>query len=272
MLVAAAAWDDVADELTSAAASFSATTSGLAGSSWLGAASVAMTAAAAPYVGWLRAAVAGAEQTAGQARTVAGIFEAAQAAIVHPAVVATNRSQLVSLVLSNLFGQNVHAIAATEATYEQMWAQDVAAMVGYHSGASAAVSALTPFAGPLKSLAGLLGLAGGANTAGSVADSAAASRINVGLSNVGSLNVGLGNIGSFNFGNSNIGTGNFGSGNNGTSNFGSGNLGNGNVGFGNSGPSSTAGNGNVGIGNTGNNNIGFGNTGTGNYRYRTHRQ
>src|ERR1700735_326534 len=95
MLAAAAAWDEVASELASAAASFNATTSDLVSSSWLGAASGAMTAAAAPYVGWLRAAVAGAEQTAGQARTVAGVFEAARAAIVHPAVVATNRSQLV---------------------------------------------------------------------------------------------------------------------------------------------------------------------------------
>lgn len=47
MLDAAAAWDGLADELGSAAASFSAVTAGLAGSSWLGAASTAMTGAAA---------------------------------------------------------------------------------------------------------------------------------------------------------------------------------------------------------------------------------
>ncbi|REZ29577.1 PPE domain-containing protein, partial [Mycobacterium tuberculosis] len=70
-------------------------------------------------------------------------FEAALAATVHPAIISANRALFVSLVVSNLLGQNAPAIAATEAAYEQMWAQDVAAMFGYHAGASAAVSALT---------------------------------------------------------------------------------------------------------------------------------
>ncbi|PHO48275.1 hypothetical protein B6F22_17085, partial [Mycobacterium tuberculosis variant bovis] len=34
-------------------------------------------------------------------------------------------------------------IAAAEAMYEQMWAADVAAMVGYHGGASAAAAQLS---------------------------------------------------------------------------------------------------------------------------------
>ena len=68
----------------------------------------------------------------------------------------------VQLVMSNFFGQNAPAIAAAEAEYEQMWAQDVAAMAGYHAGASAAAAQLSP---PLQSLnalatrlAGVLGL------------------------------------------------------------------------------------------------------------------
>ncbi len=51
-----------------------------------------------------------------------------------------NRNALVRLVVSNLFGQNAAAIADAEAAYETMWAQDVAAMVGYHTGASAAAA------------------------------------------------------------------------------------------------------------------------------------
>lgn len=43
--------------------------------------------------------------------------------------------QLANLVASNFFGQNLPAIADMEAQYEEMWAQDVAAMTGYHSGA-----------------------------------------------------------------------------------------------------------------------------------------
>jgi len=97
-----------------------------------------MAAAAAPYVAWLGSAATQAEQAAAQARVTAGAFEAAFAATVHPAVVAANRAQLVSLAVSNVFGQNTSAIATTEAEYEQMWAQDVAAMVGYHAAASGA--------------------------------------------------------------------------------------------------------------------------------------
>jgi PPE-repeat protein len=37
----------------------------------------------------------------------------------------------------NIFGQNTPAIAATEAHYEEMSAQDVAAQLGYHTGATA---------------------------------------------------------------------------------------------------------------------------------------
>ncbi|WP_157133420.1 PPE family protein, partial [Mycobacterium tuberculosis] len=148
MLAAAAAWDGLAAELGLAAESFGLVTSGLAGGSgqaWQGAAAAAMVVAAAPYAGWLAAAAARAGGAAVQAKAVAGAFEAARAAMVDPVVVAANRSAFVQLVLSNVFGQNAPAIAAAEATYEQMWAADVAAMVGYHGGASAAAAALPPW-------------------------------------------------------------------------------------------------------------------------------
>ena len=48
-----------------------------------------------------------------------------------PATVVANRGQLVTLVASNLLGHNAPAIAATEAQYAEMWAQDAAAMFGY---------------------------------------------------------------------------------------------------------------------------------------------
>jgi PPE-repeat protein len=142
MLTAAAAWDRLASELGSAASSFSSVTSGLTHQAWQGPASAAMAAAAAPYVGWLGAAATHATGAAGQARAVAGAFEGARAATVHPLAVAANRNGLMQLVMSNLFGQNAPAIAAAESEYEQMWAQDVAAMAGYHVGASAAAAQL----------------------------------------------------------------------------------------------------------------------------------
>jgi PPE-repeat protein len=144
MLDAAAAWDGLASELGQAASSFSSATSGLASQAWQGPSAQAMTAAAAPYTAWLNAAATRASGAAGQARAVVSAFEAAKAATVHPLQVAANRNGFVQLVRSNLFGQNAPAIAAVEADYERMWAQDVAAMTGYHAGASAAATGLGP--------------------------------------------------------------------------------------------------------------------------------
>uniref|UniRef100_UPI0038CBFB33 PPE domain-containing protein n=1 Tax=Mycobacterium ostraviense TaxID=2738409 RepID=UPI0038CBFB33 len=93
----------------------------------------------------MSAAATQAVAAAGQARTVAGVFEAARAATVVPAAVAANRNALVQMVLSNWFGLNAPAIAHIEGLYEQMWARDVAAMAGYHGGASAAAAGLAPW-------------------------------------------------------------------------------------------------------------------------------
>lgn len=223
-LSAAASWDGLASELDAAARSFAAVTSGLAHSAWQGPAMLAMTRAADPYLTWLTTAAAQAGRTAAQARAAAGAFEAAQAAVVHPALVAANRSGLVSLVVSNLFGQNAPAIAAAEAAYEQMWAQDAAAMAGYHAQASAVAEQL---AGAYAAT-GLPGLS---------IDWAK------GTFNLGSGNQGVNNIGFGNIGNGNIGVDN---------------RGDGNIGFQN------RGNWNVGLINTGNRLIGYGNPGDGN--------
>src|SRR6516162_11055242 len=217
MLAAAAAWDGLASELDSAANSFSSVTSGLATQGWQGPASQAMVAAAAPYAGWLKTAAAQASGAASQAQSVAGVFESALAATVHPAVVAANRSNLVSLVMSNLFGQNAPAIAATEGQYEEMWAQDVAAMVGYHAGASAAAAQLTS---PIQ--LSELALSTFTNVG----------FLNIGFGNIGFGNVGIGNTGIGNVGIDNFGTFNVGIGNNGSNNIGEFLTGNNQIGIG----------------------------------------
>ena len=58
MLAAAATWDAVAAGLESTAAGFSVEVSGLTGQAWSGPSSMAMAAAAAPYVAWLQASAA----------------------------------------------------------------------------------------------------------------------------------------------------------------------------------------------------------------------
>jgi PPE-repeat protein len=144
MLATATAWDGLAAELNSAAGAYRSAVSGLTSGAWLGPASVSMAAAAAPYATWMSTTAEQAAQTANQARLAVAAYEAAFAATVPPPVIAENRALLMSLVATNILGQNTAAIAATETQYAEMWAQDAAAMYGYAS-ASAAASTLTPF-------------------------------------------------------------------------------------------------------------------------------
>ena len=106
-----------------------------------------MSAAAGTYVEWLSATAAQAEETATQARAAAAGYEAAFAMTVPPPEIVANRSLLAVLVATNILGQNTPAIAATEAHYAEMWAQDALAMYGY-AGSSAAATALSPFTSP----------------------------------------------------------------------------------------------------------------------------
>ena len=167
MLAAAAAWDGLAAELNSAASSYGSVISQLTSGSWLGPSSTAMAAAAAPYVTWMSTTAGQAELAAKQAQAAAGTYEAAFAMTVPPPEIAANRSQLVMLVATNLFGQNTPAIAATEAQYGQMWAQDAAAMYSYAATSAATTANVTPFtaAPQTTNLAGLAAQgAAGANT------------------------------------------------------------------------------------------------------------
>jgi PPE-repeat protein len=52
-----------------------------------------------------------------------------------------------TLIATNVLGQNTATIAATEIQYAEMWAQDATAMYGY-AGSAATASTLTPFAEP----------------------------------------------------------------------------------------------------------------------------
>lgn len=175
MLAAAAAWDELATELQSTAASYGATIENLAAGPWTGPSSIAMAAAAAPYVAWMSATGAQAEEAATQAKLAAGAYETAFAATVPPPVIAANRALLMALIATNFLGQNTPAIAATEAQYMEMWAQDAAAMYAY-AASSAAASQLTPFTEPPQTT----------NSAAAPAQAAAVSQ----ASSVTGLNVG----------------------------------------------------------------------------------
>ena len=158
LFMAASAWDALASDLSGAAASFQNVVTGLTDGSWAGPASISMAAAATPYVGWLSAAAGQAETASLQARTAASAFETALAATVPTPAVTANRVQLMALIATNILGQNTPAIFMTEFEYMEMWAQDVAAMLGYHGGAMGVAAALPAFAIPPLNLTGLAGL------------------------------------------------------------------------------------------------------------------
>ena len=145
MLAAAAAWNGLAAELRTAASSYGTVIAGLTSGPWLGPSSTAMAAAAAPYVAWMGATAGQAELAATQAQAAAGAYAAAFTATVPPPEIAENRAQQMMLTATNFFGQNTPAIAATEAEYAMMWAQDAAAMYGYAANSAAATAQATPF-------------------------------------------------------------------------------------------------------------------------------
>jgi len=146
MRAASAAWNLLAAELESAATQYQSTIDVL-DDEWLGPTSATMAAAVDPYITWMSTTGAQAEQTAAQASAAASAYEAAFAMTVPPLEVAANRTQLAMLVATNVIGQNTAAIAANEAMYGEMWAQDAAAMYGY-AGTSAAASSVKAFSQP----------------------------------------------------------------------------------------------------------------------------
>ena len=135
----------LAAELHTAASLYGTVIAGLTSGPWLGPSATAMAAAAAPYVTWMGATAGQAELAATQAQAAASAYASAFAATVPLAEIAENRAQLIALNATNFFGQNTPAIAATEAGYAMMWAQDAAAMYGYAANSAAATSQATPF-------------------------------------------------------------------------------------------------------------------------------
>ena len=148
-LEAASSWDSLAAELATTAESYESVLSGL-DLQWSGPASEAMTAAAAQYVGWAQTTSEQSTRTAMQARAAAAAYEQAYAMTVPPPAVTANRTQLASLIATNLLGQNTAAIAATEAQYAEYWAQDATAMSGYTTSSGAATQ-LPQFSAPNRS-------------------------------------------------------------------------------------------------------------------------
>ncbi|MEB3065200.1 PPE family protein [[Mycobacterium] zoologicum] len=182
LLAAAANWAALAAELHYAATSYESVITDLADSAWHGPSATSMAAAATPYAAWMKATAVSAEETALQAKAAAGAYEAAYAATVPPPVIAANRTLLATLVATNFLGQNAPAIAAAEAQYGAMWAQDAAAMYTY-TGSSAAATKLDSFTAPPETT-NSAGQTSQSAAATNAAQSAAASNAQLGLSDL----------------------------------------------------------------------------------------
>jgi PPE-repeat protein len=130
LLTAANAWRQLAIELGQTAAGYSSTVAGIP---WQGPSATAMTLSTLPYIAWLHTTAVQVMQMSMAATTMASSFVATQTAVVDPSVVTANRTMLAHLIATNVFGINFPAIAATEAQYMQMWADNTTAMLGYHA-------------------------------------------------------------------------------------------------------------------------------------------
>lgn len=142
LLDATAAWEQLATELSSTASSYRTVIAAIA---WTGPSSVAMRSTARGYVDWLTSTASHAQQSSMATQAAAMAYQTAHESVVNPAIVIANRTQLVALQAANLFGQLTALIAANEAAYEQMWAQDTTAMTVYSAQSNTATAALPTF-------------------------------------------------------------------------------------------------------------------------------
>jgi hypothetical protein len=124
LLAASAGWESLAAELNATASGYQSVISSLTDEAWLGPTSMSMAASVTPYMSWMTATAEQCEQAATQATAAAAAYETAYAMTVPPPLIVANRAQLMTLIATNIFGQNTPAIMATEAEYSEMWAQD----------------------------------------------------------------------------------------------------------------------------------------------------
>lgn len=148
LVAGGAAWQALAAQLDAAASAFGAIVGALIAGSWTGPSSAAMAAAAAPYVTWMGVTAAQCEAASAAAEQAVMAYEAAHAGVVPPPVIARNRAQLAMLIATNFMGINTPAMAATEAEYDEFWAQDASVMYGFAADASTASASLVPFMPP----------------------------------------------------------------------------------------------------------------------------
>lgn len=143
LMAAAAAYANLGAEISTTATQWESIVSLLTSEQWTGGGSAAAAAAAQPIITYLTETAATLEQASAQATASAAAFEAVFAAVVPPPLVVANRTTQAALLPFAVIPTVAAEIAALDAEYAEMWAQDAAAMAAYQA-ASLAASVLTP--------------------------------------------------------------------------------------------------------------------------------
>ncbi len=200
LVAAAAAWQALAAGLLASGTGMAITTGALTAGSWTGPSSAMMGISSAQFVAWVLTTAANAEKAAALASGAVGAYDTAFAATIPPWEVERNQITTATLIATNFFGVNSAAIAASEAQYQEYWAQDASAMYSYaaQNQAIAASLAAPPFfpAVPNTNPAGLAGQAASVGQATGEAAGQAGSTASQAGGAVGQMGSSLGSLGS----------------------------------------------------------------------------
>ena len=143
LMAAAAAYANLGAEISTTATQWESIIALLTSEQWTGGGSAAAATAAQPIITYLTETAATLEQASAQATASAAAFEAVYAAVVPPQLVITNRTTQAALLPLAIIPTVAAEIAALDAQYAEMWAQDAAAMAAYQA-ASLAAGVLSP--------------------------------------------------------------------------------------------------------------------------------
>lgn len=200
LVSAAAGWQAIASGLIAAAGGMGAVTAGLVGNAWSGPSSAMMGMSSMQFMEWVIQTAARAEMTAAAALAAADAHATAFAATIPPPEVERNQITTATLIATNFMGVNSAAIAASQAQYEEYWAQDASAMYTYAAANQTLAASLNapPFlpAIPNTDPAGVGAQAAAVAQAGGEGVGNAANTVGGASSNLGSMSSAMGSAGS----------------------------------------------------------------------------